>query len=101
MEFPEKSLPILHLPEPLCEFGNGQVSDHPKDGLFLYGPHEGPRKARHVSVGGVGTKEGLAFALAWARQICGLVRVPPPTIREKKNRLHLSDFPGLAETFGI
>jgi hypothetical protein len=101
MEVPERTLQILHIPEPMLEFGNRQVSEHPKDGLYLYGAHEGPRAIRHVSVGAVGTEEGLRFLTEWARKLSGLVRVPPPGKTEKKNRIHLSDFPGLAETFGI
>lgn len=101
MELPEKTLKVVHIPEPTLEFGNGQTSDHPKDGLFLYGAHEGPGRVRHVSVGVVGTDEGIGFLTAWAERVSSLVRVPPPGKTEKKNRIHLSDFPGLAEAFGI
>lgn len=101
MKLSEAPVPILHIPEPLLAFGAGQFSDHPKDGLFLYGPHDGPRTVRHVAVGAVGTTEGLGFLTAWARRITGLVQVPPPGKTEKKDRIHLSDFPGLTETFGI
>lgn len=101
MDFPERTTDILHLPEPLLEFGHDQVSEHPKDGLFLYGPHEALGSVRHVSVGVVGTEQGLGFVRQWATKLSGLVRVPPPTKKEKKNRIHLSDFPGLAETFNI
>lgn len=101
MELPERSLQVLHIPEPLMEFGHGQTSDHPKDGLFLYGAHEGPRTARHVSVGVIGTEQGIGFLCEWADRISRLVRVPPPGKTEKKNRIHLSDFPGLAESFGL
>ena len=33
MELPERTLKILPIPEPMMDFGNGQISDHPKDGL--------------------------------------------------------------------
>jgi len=101
MELPEKTLTVLHIPEPVMEFGNGQTSDHPKDGLFLYGPHDAPRRAKQVSVGVVGTEAGIGYVTAWAKRISGLVAVPPPGKGEKKDRTHLSDFPGLAEAFGI
>jgi hypothetical protein len=42
-EFPERSLPVLHFFEPALEFGFGQTTAHPKDGLFLYGPHNKPK----------------------------------------------------------
>lgn len=101
MELPDKTLEVVHIPEPELEFGHGQSSDHPKDGLFLYGPHEGPRATRHISVGVVGTDRGISFLTQFARNISGLVRVPPPGKTEKKNRTHLSDFPGLTETYGV
>ena len=101
MELPEKTLKIVHIPEPLMEFGNGQASDHPKDGLFLYGAHDSPRAIRHISVGVIGTAQGIEFLTSWAERLSRLVRVPPPGKGEKKNRIHLSDFPGLAEAFGI
>lgn len=101
MELPETTLKIVHIPEPVMEFGNDQTSDHPKDGLFLYGAHEGPRSVRHISVGVVGTEQGIGFLIEWADRLSRLVRVPPPGKTEKKNRIHLSDFPGLTEAFGI
>ena len=42
MELPEQALEVTYIEEPDLIFGYGQVSDHPKDGLFLYGPHSGP-----------------------------------------------------------
>src|ERR1700737_3026713 len=50
-EFYEKSLEVVYIEEPELSFGYGQRSDHPKDGLFLYGPHSGPVRSREVSVG--------------------------------------------------
>jgi hypothetical protein len=35
MDFAERSLAVLHFPEPLLEFGSAQNTAHPKDGLFL------------------------------------------------------------------
>ncbi|GIK48233.1 MAG: hypothetical protein BroJett013_09300 [Alphaproteobacteria bacterium] len=101
MLLPERSPTILHLKEPLLEFGHGQLSEHPKDGLFLYGPHEGPRSKVVISVGIVGTDQGIAFFREWANGLAGLVKVPPPKKTEKKDRIHLSDFPGLTAAFGI
>lgn len=101
MELPEKTLEILHIAEPPIEFGHGQVCDHPKDGLFLYGPHDAPSTTRHISVGIVGTESGIGLFPEYASAIKKLVRVPPPGKTDKKNRLHLSDFPGLEEAFGI
>jgi len=101
MKLPEPFLQVIHLAEPVLEFGHGQSSEHPKDGLFLYGPHEGPSKTKSISVGVIGTQNGLHHFGEWATRLAGLVKVPPPTKREKKDRIHLSDFPGLAAAFGL
>jgi hypothetical protein len=51
MDFPERSLTVLHLPEPLLEFGLAQNTAHPKDGLFLYGPYLKPRGRMSLAFG--------------------------------------------------
>lgn len=60
IEFPEKSVPVLYVPEPLLGFAHGQTSDHPKDGLTLYGPASTPDRAQ-ITIGAIGTKHGLAL----------------------------------------
>lgn len=97
----EKSLAVVHIEEPLLGFGHGQVCDHPKDGLFLYGPNGALPHVRTISVGVVGTEKGLAYFRDAAAKMSGPIDVPPPGKLEKEVRLHLSNFPGLQETFGI
>ena len=101
MKFPEKSLVVEHIEEPQLEFAFGQNSPHPKDGLFLYGPLARNKKTREIKVGVVATPDGIAHFREWGRKLKQVVRVPPPGKTEKQDRLHLSDFPGLEETFGI
>lgn len=101
MKFPETSLVVEHLDEPELEFAFGQNSPHPKDGLFLYGPLARNNKTREIRVGVVGTPDGIAHFRDWGRKLKQIVRVPPPGKTDKKDRLHLADFPGLEETFGI
>lgn len=101
MKFPETSLFVDHIREPDLEFAFGQRSPHPKDGLFLYGPHSRSKKTREIRVGVVGTTEGIGHFRAWARRIQKVVIVPPPGKGEKQDRLHLANFPGLEEAFGI
>jgi len=101
MELPEKSLQVVYIEEPELAFGYAQKSDHPKDGLFLYGPHAGPARSREISVGVTGTKEGLSYFRNWAIRLGGFVAVPPPKKTDKENRLHLSNLPGLEEAFGL
>ena len=101
MRFPERTLVVDHLDEPELDFRFGQRSHHPKDGLFLYGPHGALRKVQDIRVGVIGTKEGIGHFRSWSRRLLHGIEVPPPGEREKKDRLHLADFAGLAETFGI
>ncbi len=92
---------IVYIKEPELMFGQRQRSDNPKDGLFLYGPHSSSGEVKEVRIGAVGTKSGLKYLRRRAIAIGGIVKVPPPTKREKKDRLHLSNFPGLEEAFNI
>ena len=101
MELPECSLPVLHVFEPSLEFGSGQTAAHPKDGLFLYGPHNKSKKTKEIRIGVVGTLDGIGYFRSWAVQIKKRVEVPPPGKTEKKDRLHLANFPGVEEAFGI
>ena len=101
MLFPERSLEVLHLDEPSLEFAFGQTTAHPKDGLFLYGPHRRPKKTREIRIGVVGTPAGLDHFRSWAAELKKGVDVPPPGKGEKKNRLHLAKFPGIEEAFAI
>lgn len=100
IEFPETSLQVVHIDEPELEFASGQTFDHPKDGLVLYGP-EGKLSRKEVRLGVIGTKNGIADFKIWLKKLIRGIDVPKPTKREKKLRLHLSNFPGLAEALSI
>ena len=99
MDFPERSLAVLHLPEPLLEFGLAQNTAHPKDGLFLYGPYLKSKKSRDVRIGIVGTPTGVTHFRTWMAEIKKGVALPPLGKGEKHDRLHLANFPGLEEAF--
>ena len=101
MKFPDLTLPVLHFNEPLLEFGSQQTTAHPKDGLFLYGPFNKPKKTREARTGVIGTPAGINHFRSWAAHVKKLVSVPPPGKSEKKNRLHLANFPGMEETFKV
>lgn len=101
MKLDEVSLPIVHVPEPPLEFSYNQTSPYTKDGLFLYGPHRKPSQTAHISIGVIGRVEGIAFLKTWAEKIKRPIEVPEPKRGEKKSRLHLSNFPGIEETFGV
>jgi hypothetical protein len=100
-KFPERSLEVLHCREPALEFGLHQTTAHPKDGLFLYGPHNRVGKTKEIRIGVVGTAQGINLFRVWAAKIKRRVDVPAPGKTEKKNRLHLANFPGIEEAFGI
>jgi hypothetical protein len=101
MQFQERSLQTLHLFEPSLEFAYEQTTAHPKDGLFLYGPHMRPKKTKEIRIGVVGTPAGINYFRSWAAQIKRRVEVPPPGKGEKKDRLHLANFPGIEEALAI
>ena len=100
MEIPEPSLRLEYIPEPLLGFGFGQRSEHPKDGLYLYGPINSHACAQ-ISVGVIGTEDGIRFFKNHLANLAKYVEVEPPKKTEKKERPHLSDFPGIEETFRI
>jgi hypothetical protein len=78
VELPERPLEVLYFPEPELEFGLRQTTPHPKDGLFLYGPHDKSRKSCDIRIGIVGTAPGINYFKAWAAEIKQRVEVPPP-----------------------
>lgn len=98
--FSETSLPAIFIDEPKLGFGFGQTADHPKDGLTLYGPEKDPDR-KEITIGVVGTTSGIESFQDWARRLTGFIKIPPRTRRDKKFRLHLSDFPGFEEAFGV
>ena len=100
-EFAETRLPIEYLHEPQLEFGFGQKTAHPKDGLFLYGPHAPSGGAKEIRVGVIGTTAGIIYFRKWSDIIKDRVQVPPPGKGEKADRLHLANFPGFEAAFGV
>lgn len=100
IEYKEISLPAAFIDEPDLAFGHAQTTDHPKDGLYLYGPVK-PADRPDITIGIVGTADGARYFRDWARLITKTVKVPPRTKREKIHRLHLSNFPGIQEAFGL
>ena len=100
MDFPETPLKIVHFDEPDLLFGLGQSLDHPKHGLTLYGPNQPARRTK-INVGVIATEHGERYFRDWLRQAKRGVRVPRRTVREKRVRPHLSNFPGLAEALGL
>ena len=101
MKFDVVTPRLIHLPEPALSFGFGQSTDHPKDGLYLYGPHKADDRNKVITIGVIGTTEGLEYFRRWGRSVLGDVLVPPPKKTDKEHRLHLSNFPGMPAAFGV
>ncbi|SUW16615.1 hypothetical protein [Brevundimonas diminuta] len=80
------------LPEPLLQFGHGQMLPDPKDGLFLFGPMIDEGKPAEMRVGVIGTDEGIARYKNWVTQITGYI----PAAKAEQH--HLA-FPGFEAAF--
>jgi hypothetical protein len=100
MEFPKLEPKIEYIDEPNLEFGHKQLSDNPKDGLFLYGPYNNSRLSE-ISVGVIGSQKGVEYFKEWVTTLDACISLPPPGKRDKQNRLHLASFPGIKEAFNI
>lgn len=61
-------LRLLHLDEPELAFAHGQQAQHPKDGLFLFGPLEEGRPAE-LRVGVIGTGAGIELFRRWVASV--------------------------------
>lgn len=83
MKFDVVTPRLIHLPEPALSFGFGQSTDHPKDGLYLYGPHKADDRNKVITIGVIGTTEGLEYFRRWGRSVLGDVLVPPPKRRTR------------------
>lgn len=89
------ALRLEYLPEPLLEFAHTQCEEHPKDGLFLYGPTQSQVGGSTLKFGVVGTIAGLKLFKDWGEMITGYI---PPY---KEDVAHHSAFPGFEAAFGM
>lgn len=85
--------------EPLLEFGHGQRMEAPKDGLFLFGPLEGPDGRSQVRIGVVGTDNGVGLSRRWFGRIAH--SIPGKTDKAGNATLWAPAWPGFETTFGI
>lgn len=84
---------LNYIQEPLLEFGFGQCLEHPKDGLFFFGPIRDRQKPVQMRVGVLGTPQGIDRYRNWVRAITEYV---PPM---KHDSLHHTAFPGFEAVF--
>lgn len=83
------------LAEPQLEFAYDQCEEHPKDGLYLYGPPDSPSAKSVLRYAVIGTSGGIKLFDAWQRQIRGYI---PPY---KPDVAHHAAFPGFQAAFGM
>jgi hypothetical protein len=99
---------IIHIEEPSLVFGRNQKAKDPRDGLLLYGPHEGwgsPDKFNNytVTAGVVGTQAALAAYKGFVKEI----KRPIYSMKRQKdgqivsNELQRPSFPGFEAVFNI
>ena len=81
--------------EPLLEFLHGQCEEHPKDGLYLYGPVKSPSETTALKFGVIGCNAGLKLFEKWGEIVSGYI---PP---HKENVAHHTGFPGFEAAFGL
>ena len=81
------------LPEPLLGFGYQQRMEHPKDGLFLFGPLEDGAHPAEMRIGVIGTLEGLGHFRTWTKRICG--HIPSANA----DAAHHASWPGFEAVF--
>ena len=82
--------------EPKLEFSNGQLLEHPRDGLALFGPVDsnGSRTSRHIRYGIIGTPSGIASAKAFIASLSRAILT-----EDDVDAVLWPHFPGFEEAF--
>jgi hypothetical protein len=79
------------------EFSHGQRAEHPRDGLYLYGPPVEASTPLAVDYGVIGTKAGIERFLKWAIQVSKPINRFTPKLNP--DAPHHITFPGFEATF--
>jgi hypothetical protein len=87
---------LIHVPEPALAFGFGQTAEHPKDGLFLFGPPASNQNPARMDIGVIGTPDGLRCYETWVKSIGGTIA--PPDKGKPENKMM---WPGFHAVFGV
>ena len=85
---------LIHIPEPRLQFGFGQMAEHPKDGLLLYGPPSSNLNPARMDVGVIGTTAGIERYRRWVRSIGSTIA--PPDKGKPENKMF---WPGFEAVF--
>jgi hypothetical protein len=84
---------LIRIAEPLLAFRYGQTAEHPRDGLFLFGPLDDKQHPRQLRCGIIGPAMAIARFKAWADRARG--PLPPADI----NKAHHTAWPGFEAAF--
>jgi hypothetical protein len=91
---------VIHIDEPKLAFGHEQTADHPKDGLFLFGPVASNQNPARMDVGVIATPAGLQKYSKWVASIERFIDVPPPHLKRKRNDANTFVWPGFEAVYG-
>ncbi|MGH7984172.1 MAG: hypothetical protein ACREFF_13680 [Candidatus Udaeobacter sp.] len=82
--------------EPRLEFAGGEMLEHPRDGLTLFGPVDsrGIEKPSHLSYGVIGTKAGVGAFREFVKTLNG-----PIATESTMDEVLWPHFPGFEEAF--
>jgi len=89
----EQVLSLLHIDEPKLQFRFNQRMEHPKDGLFLFGPYD-TKNAGNIRAGVIGTKDGIQKLENWVKKIQSY-------IEPASSKPNHTAFPGFEAAFGV
>jgi hypothetical protein len=95
----DSSHAMMHVAEPMLEFGHKQQMAYPRDGLFLFGPAGNPSHIPVTRYGVIGTPEGVRRFRVWSERMANPIAVPEPGPRSKAVEPHHVLFPGFAAAF--
>jgi hypothetical protein len=90
----------IHIDEPRLAFGHDQTADHPKDGLFLFGPVGSNQNPARMDVGVIATPAGLQKYSKWVASIERVIDVPAPNRKRKRNDANAFVWPGFEAVYG-
>lgn len=85
---------MVHVPEPALAFGHDQTAEHPKDGLFLFGPPSLNQNPARMEVGAIGTEGGIVRYCNWVKALNETIDAP-----EKGKDANKMMWPGFQAVF--
>ena len=97
---PNLDVTLRHIPEPQLEFGYGQATEYPRDGLYLYGPPTSEAPLLDVRYGVIGTAEGVRRFHRWAAYVARFIDIPAPKEHGRDVEPQHVAFPGFEQAFG-